>query len=176
MSQDVGLTQMKEQYLTVGQCPQILKGIFMIFPPTKIIFIVCVIFVLISVQFIFSKSHSQSCHTIIITPILTVLIIIIIFSSSISINIRDFKIQQCDGNHNNKLFLPTHFVKCRRTLLELNSQAPYPSTVREIKFCRCLFTSSIKREIRHVYVVVVQKQAEKCTKKHGACAKLLFCS
>ena len=63
-----------------------------------------------------------------------------------------------------QLFLPTYFVKCRRTLLELNSWAPYPNTVREIKFVRCLFTSSIKREIRHVHVVVVQKRAEKCTK------------
>ena len=87
MSQDVVLTQMKAQYLTVGQCPQILKGIFMIFLPTKIIFIVCVIFVLISVQFIVSQSRSQPCHTVTITPILTVLIIIIIFSSSISINL-----------------------------------------------------------------------------------------
>ena len=34
---------------------------------------------------------------------------------------------------------------------------PYPSTEREIKFCRCLFTSSIKREIMHFHVVVVQK-------------------
>ena len=59
----------------------------MIFLPTKIIFIVCVIFVLISVQFIVSQSHSQPCHTVTITPILTVLIIIIIFSSSISINL-----------------------------------------------------------------------------------------
>ena len=74
-----------------------------------------------------------------------------------------------------QLFPPTYFVKCRRTLLELNSWAPYPNTVREIKFVRCLFTSSIKREIRHVHVVVVQKRAEKCTKKHGARAKLLFC-
>ena len=38
-----------------------------------------------------------------------------------------------------------------------------------------MFTSSIKREISHVYVVVVQKGAEKRTKKRGARAKLLFC-
>ena len=41
------------------------------------------------------------------------------------------------------------------------------------KFRRCLFTSSVKREIRHFHVVVEQKRAEKCTKKHGARAK--FC-
>ena len=73
-----------------------------------------------------------------------------------------------------QLFLPTYFVKCRRTLLELNSYGPYPSTEREIKFRRCLFTSSIKRQIRQ-HVVVVQKRAKKCTKKLDASAKLLFC-
>ena len=51
----------------------------------------------------------------------------------------------------------------------------YPSTEREIKFRRCLFTSVIKREIRHFHVVVVQKRAKKCTKKRDARAKLLFC-
>ena len=35
--------------------------------------------------------------------------------------------------------------------------------------------SSIKREIGHFHVVVVQKQAKKCTKKRDARAKLLFC-
>ena len=74
-----------------------------------------------------------------------------------------------------QLLLPTYFVKCRRTLLELNSLGPYPSTEREIKFRRSLLTSSIKLEIRHCYVVVVQKRAKKCTKKRDARAKLLFC-
>ena len=35
--------------------------------------------------------------------------------------------------------------------------------------------SSIKREIRHFNVVVVQKRAKKCTKKRHARAKLLLC-
>ena len=52
---------------------------------------------------------------------------------------------------------------------------PYPSTKRKIKVSRCLFTSSIKREIRHFHVVVVQKRAKKCTKNRGTRAKLLFC-
>ena len=43
-----------------------------------------------------------------------------------------------------------------------------------MKFRRCLFTSSIKSEIRHVHVVVMQKRAEKCTKQCGARAKLLL--
>ena len=74
-----------------------------------------------------------------------------------------------------QLFLPTYFVKCRRTLLEFNSSGPCPSSGREIKFPRCLFTYSIKREIRHFHVVVVQKRAKKCTEKRDALAKLLFC-
>ena len=45
---------------------------------------------------------------------------------------------------------------------------PHPSTEREIKFCRCLFMSSIKREIMHFHVLVVQKRAKKCTKKRDA--------
>ena len=49
-------------------------------------------------------------------------------------------------------------MKCRRTLLKLNFKGPYSSSEREIKFRRCLFTSSIKRQIRHFHVVVVQKQ------------------
>ena len=40
----------------------------------------------------------------------------------------------------------THFVKCRRTLLELNSKVP--SSERERKVPSGLFTSSIKPEIR----------------------------
>ena len=58
--------------------------------------------------------------------------------------------------------------------MELNCEGPYPSSEREIKFRRCLFTHSIKREIRHFHVVVVQKRAKKCTKKRDARAKLLF--
>ena len=44
-----------------------------------------------------------------------------------------------------------------------------------MKFPRCLFTYSIKREIRHFHVVVVQKRVKKCTEKRDALAKLLFC-
>ena len=53
----------------------------------------------------------------------------------------------------------TYFVKCtRRTLLKLNFKWPYSRSEREIKFRRCLFTSPLKREIRHFHVEVVQKQ------------------
>ena len=74
---------------------------------------------------------------------------------------RDFKIQRRDGYENSlkkwicffSVFSQLFLVKCRRTLLELNSLGPHPSTEREVKFRRCLFTSSIKREIRHFYVL-----------------------
>ena len=68
-----------------------------------------------------------------------------------------------------------NFVKCRRTLLKLNFKGPYPSSEREIKFRRCLFMSSIKHEIRHFHVAVVQKQERNVQKKCDARAKLLFC-
>ena len=47
-----------------------------------------------------------------------------------------------------------YFVKrtCRQTLLELNSQEPYPSSEGE----HYLFMSSIKCEMRHFHLVVVQ--------------------
>ena len=86
-------------------------------------------------------------------------------------NTRDFKIQRRDDKGErrlksefaffqslSRLFLLTCFVKCRRTLLKLNSKEPYPSSEREIKFRRCLFTFSTIREIRHFHVVVVQKR------------------
>ena len=85
--------------------------------------------------------------------------------------VKPVPITPIDGNENDetkrefaffqslwRLFLPTYFVNCRRTLLKLNFKGLYPSSEREIKFRRCLFTSSIKREIRHFYVVVVQKR------------------
>ena len=74
------------------------------------------------------------------------------------------------------LFQLTYFVKCKRTLLELNFYQPYPSSERERKFCHCLFTSFTKREIRHFHVVVVQwRQRNSITKKRDTRAKLLFC-
>ena len=48
------------------------------------------------------------------------------------------------------------FVKCKQTLFDTNSLELYSSSQRETKFCRRLFTSSIKREIKHFQVVVEQ--------------------
>ena len=46
---------------------------------------------------------------------------------------------------------------------------------KEKLFTFTLFTFSVKREIRHFHVVVVQKREKKCTNKCDARAKLLFC-
>ena len=89
-------------------------------------------------------------------------------------DIRDVKIQRRHRNEKrrlrtefaffqslSRLFLPTYFVECKRTLLNLNSKGPYPRSERGIKFRLYLFTFSIKREIRHLHVVVVLKQQKK---------------
>ena len=60
----------------------------------------------------------------------------------------------------------TYFVKCTRTLLNLNSKGPYSSSESEVKFRRCLFTFSIKLALR-----TRAKAVKKCTTR----AKLLFC-
>ena len=41
-----------------------------------------------------------------------------------------------------------HYVLCRRTLLELNSEEKYPGLQREREIRRRMFTLSIKHEIR----------------------------
>ena len=67
----------------------------------------------------------------------------------------------------------TNFVKCRWTLLKLNSWEPYPSPEIERKFRRRLCTSSVKREIRHFHVTVVQWR-QRNVQKSDARALLLF--
>ena len=64
----------------------------------------------------------------------------------------------------------THFAKCRRTLLELNSYEPYPSSKRERKFyvLHKTWNQVISRRSREI-------TAAKCTRKCNARAKLLFC-
>ena len=69
--------------------------------------------------------------------------------------------------------IPTHLL-CQ---LKANSPgAEIPSSEIGRKFCRRLFTSSIKREIKRFYAVVVQCWQKECTKKCATLAKLLFCS
>ena len=64
----------------------------------------------------------------------------------------------------------THFAKCRRTLLELNSYEPYPSSKRERKFyvLHKTWNQVFSRRSREI-------TAAKCTRKCNARAKLLFC-
>ena len=61
---------------------------------------------------------------------------------------REFAFYQTSS----QLFQITYFVK----YMDLNPDEPYPSSERERKFPRFLFTSSVKRDIRHFQVVVVQ--------------------
>ena len=84
--------------------------------------------------------------------------------------LRSFSLY-CDYSYPNP-----YFVKCRRTLLKLNFKGPWSSSEREIQFRRCLFTSSIKRKIRHsVSRRSRANTGKKCTKLRDARAKLLFC-
>ena len=58
----------------------------------------------------------------------------------------------------------TSYVKCTQTLLNLHSKGPYSSSEREIKFRCCLITFSIKHDISHLLVIVVQKRQNKVQK------------
>ena len=44
-----------------------------------------------------------------------------------------------------------------------------------MKFCRCLFTLSIKREIGHFHVVVVQKRQREVQVEKGVMHSKSFC-
>ena len=72
-------------------------------------------------------------------------------------------------------FIPTHLLfQLQANPPKANFKRPYLHSEREIKF-HCLFMFSIKRQIRHFHVVVVQKR-ERNVQKCDAHAKLLFCS
>ena len=58
----------------------------------------------------------------------------------------------------------TYYVKCTQTLLNLHSKGPYSSSEREIKFRCCLITFSMKHDISHLLVIVVQKRQNKVQK------------
>ena len=74
-----------------------------------------------------------------------------------------------------RLFLPAYLVKCRWTLLKLNSKRPYLSSEREIKCRRCLFMFSIKHEIRHFHMIIVQKRQTDVQKRMW-CTRLCLSS
>ena len=50
------------------------------------------------------------------------------------------------------------FVKCWQISLELNSKGLYQSSGKEKQNCYFLFSSSTKREIRHLHAVVLQRR------------------
>lgn len=54
------------------------------------------------------------------------------------------------------LYGPLNMPKCKRFLLELNSCGLYPPSERETIIRRRMFTSSAKRSIRRLHVVVLQ--------------------
>ena len=82
--------------------------------------------------------------------------------------IRSFSIEEGDGSEDvtektfaffqtlSRLFQSAENVKCRRISQALISWQPQSSLERERKIRRRLCKSSIKREIRHFHVVIVQ--------------------
>ena len=91
--------------------------------------------------------------------------------------IRKFKIQQDDDNE--KLAFKANlgpYYSYPLTLSNVSelswSWIPYPSSGRQIKFRRGLFTFSTQREIRHFHVVVVQKRQRNVQKRWDARAEL----
>ena len=61
-----------------------------------------------------------------------------------------------------RLFQSAENVKCRQVSLELISCGPQSNLEGERKIRRHLLTSSIKREIRHFHVIVVQMYKKAC--------------
>ena len=59
---------------------------------------------------------------------------------------------------------------------EVKSQGTISKFRKKKKFCRCLFTLSLKHEIRHFDVSVVQRRQRNVQKKCAARSILLFCS
>ena len=57
--------------------------------------------------------------------------------------------------------------------MNLNSKGPFPSSGREIKF-RSAYTFSIKREIKGIHAVVVQKRQRNVQKSVNTCEVVVF--
>ena len=74
-----------------------------------------------------------------------------------------------------RLFQLAYLFKCKRTLLELNSWEPYPSSESEGNFPPSWFTSSVKRNIGQFKSRSRAVTEKECTKKRYARARLLFC-
>ena len=108
----------------------------------------------------------------------TFLITRFIFTSIVNFSINDVNGSKIVIFRMNSRFFKLFCVyfKCRRISLKLISWEPHSSLERERKILLRLFTSSIKREIWHFQVVVVQvPQRNVQNLKREARAKLLFC-
>ena len=84
----------------------------------------------------------------------------------------NFSIDDVDGSEivifkmNSRFFkLFCVYFNCRRISLKLISWGPHSRLERERKICRRLFTSSIKREMRHFHAVVVHSDGKEMHKK-----------
>ena len=127
----------------------------------------------------------NTCATSIPGPFLTPLIFSGKFLRTrfIFASIVKFSINDVDGSKivifrmNSRFFkLFCVYFKCRRISLKLISCESHSSLERERKILLRLITSSIKREIWHFQVVVVQvPQRNVQNLKREARAKLLFC-
>ena len=101
-----------------------------------------------------------------------------IFASIVNFSINDVDSSKIVIFRMNSCFFKLFCVyfKCRRISLKLISWEPHSSLERERKILLRLFTSSIKCEIWHFQVVVVQvPQRNVQHLKREARAKLLFC-
>ena len=67
------------------------------------------------------------------------------------------------------LFQLIYFVKCRQTPLQLNSLEPCSSSKGKRKFCHGLLTSSMKCEMWHFQVIVMQWQQRNVQKACCMC-------
>ena len=89
---------------------------------------------------------------------------------------RRFKSEFAFFQYLSRLLLLTHFVKCTRTLPNLNSKRPYSSSESEVKFRRSLFTFPMHKTRNQTFSRRSSaKAAKKCAKNGDARTKLLFC-
>ena len=75
-----------------------------------------------------------------------------------------------------RLFLPTHFVKSRRTVRKMNSRGPYISKFKKRNKISSLLVYVLHKTGNYSFSPRSRaKTAKKCTKKCDARAKLLLC-
>lgn len=73
-----------------------------------------------------------------------------------------------------RLFHFVQSVKCKRISLEMNCSGSYPRFREKNENHRRVLTSSIKREIREFYVVVVKSNGKEMYRKKYAAREACF--